>query len=310
MPEISIVLPTYNRAEEIGRTIESVLGQDFADFELIVVDDGSVDDTAAAVAAHDDERVVYVAQERNMGGNAARNRGIREARGAIVCFLDSDDEYLPHKLATVKAFFDRHSDIDVLIDSFEYVPECRGSQDRTTTLRLNPDLTGSTEIERRIFARMLWKPTPSISARRDALFKVGLFDEGLRRRQDMDLALRLARQCRCAATSAVLWRKHWTEGAISSTTRTFVDAVIDICDRHPDYVRKAHFRVGLERDLARHCLRLIARGEPSMLMRDLKRIARYFGAGETVRFIAGGVVELAKRLLPWSGSRGPEPAGK
>ena len=95
-PRVSVVIPTYNRAGTVGRAIASALAQTDQDREIIVVDDGSTDATAAVVARLGDA-VRYVRQE-NRGVAAARNRGIREARGAYVAFLDSDDEWLPEKL--------------------------------------------------------------------------------------------------------------------------------------------------------------------------------------------------------------------
>ncbi len=97
--DVTVVIPTFNRAQVIGRAIESVLAQTFPSFELIVVDDGSVDDTPERVMAFQDPRVVYHRQE-NRGRSAARNAGAAQARGRYLTFLDSDDEALPEWLAT------------------------------------------------------------------------------------------------------------------------------------------------------------------------------------------------------------------
>ncbi|MFC6974687.1 glycosyltransferase family 2 protein [Halomicroarcula sp. GCM10025709] len=97
-PRVSVVVPTYNRADTVGRAVESALAQTVTDIEVVVVDDGSTDDTAAVVTGIDDERVRYLAHERNRGRSAARNTGIEAARGEYVAFLDSDDRWLPGKL--------------------------------------------------------------------------------------------------------------------------------------------------------------------------------------------------------------------
>ncbi|WP_122088165.1 glycosyltransferase family 2 protein [Halalkalicoccus subterraneus] len=97
MPVVSVVIPTYNRAGRLGRAIESVLAGRFEDYEIVVVDDGSTDDTEAVVTGYDDGRVRYVYQE-NAGANTARNRGVAESRGEFVSFLDSDDEFHPETL--------------------------------------------------------------------------------------------------------------------------------------------------------------------------------------------------------------------
>lgn len=96
-PFFSVVIPVYNRARVIRDALESVLQQSFQDFEIIVVDDGSVDNSSARVAAMADGRVRLVVQH-NSGASAARNRGIDLARGRFVAFLDSDDVFLPHHL--------------------------------------------------------------------------------------------------------------------------------------------------------------------------------------------------------------------
>lgn len=95
----TVVIPVYNRADILGRAVHSVLAQTCQDFEIIVVDDGSRDDVGAAVEKFGDARIVYIRQQ-NQGASTARNRGIDAARGRFVAFLDSDDSYLPHHLAT------------------------------------------------------------------------------------------------------------------------------------------------------------------------------------------------------------------
>ena len=97
-PTVSVIIPTYNRAHLLPRALESVLAQTFEDLEVLVVDDGSTDGTEAVVTGYDD-RVRYLRQPQNAGVSAARNRGLREARGEFVAFLDSDDEWFPEKLA-------------------------------------------------------------------------------------------------------------------------------------------------------------------------------------------------------------------
>jgi glycosyltransferase involved in cell wall biosynthesis len=98
---ISLVMPTFNRRATIGRAIASVRAQTHADWELVVVDDGSTDGTASLVAGSGDPRVRYVRLPRNVGPAAARNRGIDEARGDFLGMLDSDDELVPSALATL-----------------------------------------------------------------------------------------------------------------------------------------------------------------------------------------------------------------
>jgi glycosyltransferase involved in cell wall biosynthesis len=108
MPFFSIIIPTYNRAEELKRSLESVLSQTFTDFEVIVVDDGSTDNTSATVRSFKDMRVHYI-YHQNSERSATRNTGMKAAEGNYICFLDSDDTYLPEHLAVLKATIDDRS---------------------------------------------------------------------------------------------------------------------------------------------------------------------------------------------------------
>jgi glycosyltransferase involved in cell wall biosynthesis len=295
MPTISVVLPTYNRARVLNRAVDSVLAQDFTDFEVIVVDDGSKDETASLMQSYCDPRVIYIRQPGHRGGNACRNRGIMQAKSDLICFLDSDDAYLPYKLRFIADYFTRYPNIDVLIDSFKklYPPD----QGRPPRLRINPALDNSAAVESAVYRRQLYKATPSISARRQALLAIGLFDETLNRRQDMDLLLRLVRSCRCATTDRILWTKYWTADGITSRRDTYIDTCIEICRRHPDYLRHPDYRVGLARDLALHCLRLIGRGKWVMLGDDMRRFIAYRGWTATTGLALRGLLEICKRRV-------------
>jgi glycosyltransferase involved in cell wall biosynthesis len=270
---ISVVMPTYNRAAILSRAVRSVLAQTHADLEMIVVDDGSTDDTASVLAGFADARLIHLRHSPNRGGNYARNRGIERATGEIVSFIDSDDEFLPHKLATVAKLFAERRDIDGMVDSF-VIHKQRG-EELQTIARDNPVVDDPAAFRTAVFARHMFKATPAISARRSALIEIGLFDETLRRRQDMDLLLRLCKSHRCVSIGEQLWIKHWTEGAISSKQDTFVEAAIAICERHPDYLTEAANRAGLERDIGRHFVRLARAGEWSVFRRDMARLRQW-----------------------------------
>src|SRR2546428_5466695 len=109
MPLVSVILPTYNRADTIRRAIESVRNQTLQDWELLVVDDGSTDDTAGMIAARyaGEPRLKLIRQE-NQGVSAARNAGMRSSAGKYLAFIDSDDEFLPHHLELESAFLESH----------------------------------------------------------------------------------------------------------------------------------------------------------------------------------------------------------
>lgn len=104
---VSIILPTYNRAEFIRASLDSVFAQTYMNWELIIIDDGSTDDTVEILKEYDDSRIKYLYQE-NQGVSAARNTGIEVCRGEVIALLDSDDQWLPKKLETQLAYMQEH----------------------------------------------------------------------------------------------------------------------------------------------------------------------------------------------------------
>ncbi len=181
-PAISVVIPSYNRATVIGRAIQSVLMQDVDRFELLVVDDGSSDDTLAVVQAIDDPRLGIYQLARNAGAPAARNAGVGLARSPLIAFQDSDDEWRPGLLAAHVAMLATR---DV---SFCQLEQCYGD---TATLyppagwalpaNMLDELLATNHIS-----------TQTLAVRRAAFAAVGGFDPAMPRFQDWDLVLRLA----------------------------------------------------------------------------------------------------------------------
>ena len=106
---VSIIMPVYNGVRTIGKSIESVLAQTYPRWELIIIDDCSTDDTKTVVACYQDERIRYWCQSQNLGVAKARNKGISMAQGRYIAFLDSDDLWLPEKLAEQLSFMHRNN---------------------------------------------------------------------------------------------------------------------------------------------------------------------------------------------------------
>lgn len=104
---VSVILPTYNRADFIGRTLDSLFAQTYENWECVVIDDGSTDETVAVLKEYDDPRMAYIHQE-NQGVSGARNTGIARSRGQMIALLDSDDEWMPTKLATQLDYMAEH----------------------------------------------------------------------------------------------------------------------------------------------------------------------------------------------------------
>lgn len=180
---VSVIIPTYNRGWIIKEAIDSVLAQDFEDFELIVVDDGSTDNTPEVLDAY--RGTIKVFRQKNKGVSAARNRGIAEASGRFIAFLDSDDFWLPQKLSRQVEFF--NTTPDALICQTEEVWIRSG-------VRVNPKKRHkkpSGMIFEPSLALCLVSPS-AVMIRRSLLGIVGNFDETLPACEDYDLWLRIS----------------------------------------------------------------------------------------------------------------------
>lgn len=188
MPRVSVILPTYNRARFILEAIESVLSQSYQDFELIVVDDGSADETGQLVSSIRDERLIFIRQE-NHGRSHARNTALRSAHGEFVAFLDSDDLYLPGKLEMQVAYLDRNNDAGMTYTSASCI-----DQDGND-LRARYRATHSGRIYRHIaFFRPVTITFPTVMVRRELLALVGGFDQRMNRFEDTDMWRRLSKK--------------------------------------------------------------------------------------------------------------------
>ncbi len=207
VPLVSVIIPTYNRAQLLPRAIQSVLDQTFKDFELFIVDDASTDETEAAARRFNDSRIIYLRHEENKGGSAARNTGIRASRGAYVAFLDSDDEWLPSKLEKQLRLFaaSEVTDLGVVMCGVRKI----GLQGQPTGSKVL-DIRG--HVHDSLFA-LEWNPlTVTLLVRRDCL-QEELFDERLPGFQDWDLCLRLSRRYGFDSVTEVLVSVHEHPGA-------------------------------------------------------------------------------------------------
>ncbi len=184
MTMVSVIIPTFNRAEKVVRAISSVLDQTFTDFELIVVDDGSIDGTERTVGQFVD-RIKYIPHPTNLGVSAARNIGIKNSRAPFIAFLDSDDHWLPEKLEIQLKFFNTNT--DALVCQTEEIWIRNG-------LRVNPrkkHQKPSGDIFEPSLKLCLVSPS-AVMLRRSLFEEVGLFDENLPACEDYDLWLRIA----------------------------------------------------------------------------------------------------------------------
>jgi teichuronic acid biosynthesis glycosyltransferase TuaG len=250
---VSVIMPAYNAGRHVAESVRSVQAQTYPAWELVVVDDGSTDDTGEVVRrlAEGDARVRYV-RRPNGGQGAARNTGIAEARGGLVAFLDADDLWLPEKLAAQVAVLEETGVDLVYCDGYVFFDD--GSAESGDFFAVVPGKTDGPTMTRLLYAYNRIA-TLSVLVRREALARVGPFDEDRRLQncEDYDMWLRLAR-AGCSfygmRDKLMRYRRH----AASTTHRESraLSPMVEVAKKHADSVGpgEARRRVrGLYRDL-------------------------------------------------------------
>lgn len=203
-PKVSVIMPTYNRADLLPAAIDSVLGQSFTDFEVLVIDDGSEDATRQVVAGFSDPRIHYCHQ-RNSGVSAARNRGLEIARGEYLAFLDSDDLFLPAKLAFQVAQLDENPTLGMVAGGFRYIDWQGAWLAERRPWVFQPTLDLSTVL---LGAAII---TNSVLLRKEWIERLGGFNPTFSWAEDLDLWLRMAvAGCQISWSQAVVcaYRMH------------------------------------------------------------------------------------------------------
>ena len=185
-PQISIIIPTYNRADFLPKTITSILNQTYQEWEAIIVDDASIDNTEEIVKGYQDSRIQYVSHKYNLGISAARNTGIKNSKGKYIALLDSDDEWLPEKLSCQMKIFQKEDlKCGVVCTSAYIVKDGKISSCKALPNRLD------SIYEKLIFKNIIW--CSSVLIRKECFEKLGLFDEHLKSCEDWDMWIRISK---------------------------------------------------------------------------------------------------------------------
>lgn len=199
----SIVIPLYNKEGQIANTLRSVFAQTCTDYEIVIVNDGSTDGSAAAVEAINDPRIRLIHQQ-NAGVSAARNRGIAEARGQYIALLDADDEWKPEYLATISELICKYPDCDVFATRYEFEDEYGNK--RKVILR-HMGINGKDGIVSNYFKvashsdAPLW--TSAVVASKKALIHVNGFPEGVTSGEDLLTWAKLACEFKIAISNRI-----------------------------------------------------------------------------------------------------------
>ncbi len=219
MPKVSVIIPTYNRAHLIGRAIQSVLDQTYQNFEIIVVDDASTDETEELVKSFSDNRINYVRHQKNKGGSAARNTGIRAAKGEFIAFFDSDDEWLVEKLKKqIDKFRMSSKKVGVI-----YCGHCIvGEETQEVVDEVIFSLRGNVFLN---LLKMCITPGSSLVVRRYCFRKAGFFDEALPSCQDWDMWIRLSRYYEFDFIPEILVKYHLHGTRISTDLNARIQGI-------------------------------------------------------------------------------------
>lgn len=206
---VSVIIPTYNRADLIKRAIMSVLNQTYSDIEVLVVDDASTDQTEKIVKGIKDERLHYYKLETNGGACRARNIGISKAQGEFIAFLDSDDEWMSNKIELQYNFANEKNAIAVAAN-FIYKRE---SKKNIVVSKNHPDYFSTEEL---VVKNSI--TTGALFVKREMLLQMGGFDEDMPRYQDWELVLRLAKNCTIYFVKEPLLKIYFQEDSITNST--------------------------------------------------------------------------------------------
>lgn len=241
-PLVSVVVPTYNRADCVAEAVSSVLRQTYPALEVIVVDDGSTDRTAEVIGGIDDPRLRYIRLEENRGANHARNVGIQNAAGAYVAFQDSDDVWLPEKLEKQMKLMLLEED-GSLGGVYCVMTRYRNGNRLFSAPKLEDIGENAIGFLRDFMLGCMFVSTQTLVLKKSVLEEVGGFAEPIRRLQDWELLLRVSGKYRLTLVQESLVDGRTREDAVSNNNSNCTGAVDTICyvlDRYECRYRHPH----------------------------------------------------------------------
>ena len=277
MTTVSVIIPAFNRSETIRYCLESVVNQTFRPFEIIVVDDCSTDQTVEIVKGFSDHLVRCIVLEKNSGAQAARNCGMREARGEWIAFQDADDEWLPDKLEKQLSCLNEvgcdemtviHTDVLWLGKAYKgelpfTLPLVHGDNALQTLLQGPGPLMSTILVSQR------------------ALTEINYLDEDLPAYHEWDMAIRLARICRFIHIREPLVRYNRQQGSISSNGRRDLAGYQYVMQKFSELIRN----FGGEHAWGEHLRKQAVRAMAFRLWSDARRFLVYNGPGDWRYFV-------------------------
>ena len=284
LPRCTIILPTYNRATTLPRAVASVIEQKEPNFELIIIDDGSTDETRTWLATLDDPRIRVTLSEHRQGPSATRNIGIDMATAPVLAFLDSDDVYCGERLSLPLAVFDREPEVICTLSSARKEDKLGGK-----TIALLPDVKlGSPAFEWAMICDLVGVESTSITVRTAHARSVGGFCTRLRRTEDREFLIRLSRLGAVRILPDALFEKSWSMDGLSNQWASAGHELTSYFRERPEYTGR-YRKVGqylATKTLIMH----IRHGDFASLIGDARR---FYSIG----LLDEGVVHLCRSHL-------------
>lgn len=264
MQKVSVIIPTYNRAEKLHKSMESVLAQTYGDFELLIIDDGSTDSTAEVVSSFGDDRIRYVKMAQNVGASAARNEGVRLAEGDWIAFHDSDDFWRPDKLQKQMDYMERNPEYDVIYCSYLM------HTDEEEIVVPNENWSG--ELEGDLFISLLARNSigaPTMLIKKSVFEETGGFDTSFKSLEDWDLALRIAMRHQIGYVPEVLVDAYMSSGGVSSNVGAYYESRCKLIGRY----RQILTELGI---FDRIVTDVFGRAQAIGVLEDVKKMLMYY----------------------------------
>lgn len=267
-PLVSAIITCYNEADYVGRAIESVLCQHYHDLELIVVNDGSFDNSRAVIERYTDDQRLEIVNQDNKGLPAARNVGVKRCSGEYVAFLDADDRWLSDKLERQLGYFETHPSVGMVYTNYWCVTPAGQKLELANPVQYN----SCSSAYKRIFVNGGRILPSTVTVRRDCFDRVGLFDERLRMAQEREIWVRIAAEYPIALVDAPLVLRTKRDDSLAS-------------DKEAKF---AYQNLVTEKLVAMY---------PSLASLKLKRQARLYHGLGTTRLRKGNRVAAREALL-------------
>lgn len=253
-PKVTVIMPVYNGANYIKEAVDSILNQSFKDYEIVVINDGSKDNTEEILDGYGDKiRYFY---QNNAGTSVARNLGIREARGEYIAFLDQDDVYFPDKLERCLDYFKLNADVPMVYSNMLVIDQ---SGKKLYDWLLTKKYFAEGYIYENLLKECFFCPS-TVVIKKTLLLEVGGFDESVRGVEDFDLWLKIAKNHKIGLIRETLVKWRW-HGKNTSTNSFMMDE-----NRIKVYKKQL-----LHKDLAPTCINYI---------KNLIQINYYYVAGQ------------------------------